>query len=690
MTTGTTRKVRIVKCPKCWQLLPEPANISVYQCGGCSAVLRAKNCRNEAGSAVSELLEAADAQKNKPELTSVGDGSKESGHGTVLPSWTLCSPDRSNVDSCRMSDNGNAEPDQPHESFSSNGAKSDQSRQDVSGECNEEGNGGSRDVRSSTELASLDNGQTLLVETPRPNIDVSEESSISDKLPEQPAKSVSHDIVNLRDSPIPASGDYGHPSSTLRGEPREVPISTSAKGLNDHVYQSSTHVENQRAGGYVHRTKEANFAISEEQVARQKFQKNHKTEPNFRTKHPLRKEANFPVSEEQVARQNFLENHKMYRNFGTKHPLRSSKSFYYNLDGGTDAIRVSRRDRGETIRHARQGLPALYRTRSELEGLEPSGAPNFQWDPQETYDYEAPLNKVHKYLVRSSSCRLPEKPEFPSRDEMDLLRMVLELEDKLKRTYNLHGMRNEKVSQQFSYSGKHFSSEAMENSGKSDYSSTHRFPHDRHYSVHLPPLANHAKGVCRVHSSRSMYNQYASSPLSSRHYTVPSFDHEIKFKHFRKERQSSKRHFRPITGGAPFIICYHCSVLLLVPVDFVLSRRRCHRLRCGSCSMVLEFSIQKGTHLIRYTPRAMDAPSRGLSGCPEVVHVSCSANYGAYHNSGCSEEESKCAMSSETEEVPGKTSSALHRLMGYSSISQLMTRSRPSASGASTSFLSKS
>lgn len=679
MTTGLTRKVRLVKCPKCWQLLPEPADVSVYQCGGCSAVLRAKNRRTEAGSAVSELLEAADAQKNKPELTSVDDGSKESGHGTVLPSSTLRSPDQSNVDSCRISDNGNAEPDQPCESFSSNVAKKDRSRQDVSGESNEEGHGGARDVQSSTQPASLDNGQTLLVKTPRANIDGSEESSMSEKLPEQPDESVSPDIVDRRDSLISASGEYGHPSSMLRGEPGEAPISTSAKGLDDHVYPSPTHVENQRAGGYVHHTKEANFAVSEGQVARQKFLENHKTDPNFRTKHPLRKEANFAISEEQVTRQNFLENHKTYGNFRTKHPLRSSKSFYHR-DGGTDPIRVSRRDRGEIIRHARQGLPGLYRNRSELEGLEPGRAPNFQWDPQETY--EAPLNKVHKYLVRSSSCRLPDKPEFASQDEMELLRLVVELEDKLKRTYNLHGTRNERVSRQFSYSGKHFSSETMENSRNSDYSYTHCFPHDRHYSVHLPPLANHDKGVYRVHSSRSMYSQYASSPLSSQQYAVPSLDRQMKFKQLRKDRQFSKRHFRPIAGGAPLIVCYHCLVLLLVPADFVLSRRRCHRLRCGSCLTVLEFSIQEGTHLIRYTPCAMEAPSRGLSGCCEVMHGSCSANNGVHLNCGCSEEESKCAMPSETEEVPGKTSSALHQLMGYSSISQLITGSRQSASGA--------
>ncbi|KAI4303628.1 hypothetical protein MLD38_039236 [Melastoma candidum] len=34
--------VRLVRCPKCQKLLPEPSNCLIYQCGGCDAVLRAK------------------------------------------------------------------------------------------------------------------------------------------------------------------------------------------------------------------------------------------------------------------------------------------------------------------------------------------------------------------------------------------------------------------------------------------------------------------------------------------------------------------------------------------------------------------------------------------------------------------------------------------------------------------------
>ncbi|KAI8023672.1 Protein ENHANCED DISEASE RESISTANCE 4 [Camellia lanceoleosa] len=35
--------VRLVVCPRCEDVLPELTDYSVYQCGGCGAVLRVKN-----------------------------------------------------------------------------------------------------------------------------------------------------------------------------------------------------------------------------------------------------------------------------------------------------------------------------------------------------------------------------------------------------------------------------------------------------------------------------------------------------------------------------------------------------------------------------------------------------------------------------------------------------------------------
>ncbi|MED6217396.1 hypothetical protein PIB30_017243 [Stylosanthes scabra] len=48
-------KMRLVRCPKCQNLLPELADYSVYQCGGCGAVLRAKHKKGYGSGALSEI-----------------------------------------------------------------------------------------------------------------------------------------------------------------------------------------------------------------------------------------------------------------------------------------------------------------------------------------------------------------------------------------------------------------------------------------------------------------------------------------------------------------------------------------------------------------------------------------------------------------------------------------------------------
>ncbi|KAF2315229.1 hypothetical protein GH714_038506 [Hevea brasiliensis] len=51
-------KVRLVRCPKCENLLQELADYSVYQCGGCGAILRAKNKDRDTGTSSQKSDEA--------------------------------------------------------------------------------------------------------------------------------------------------------------------------------------------------------------------------------------------------------------------------------------------------------------------------------------------------------------------------------------------------------------------------------------------------------------------------------------------------------------------------------------------------------------------------------------------------------------------------------------------------------
>ncbi|ONI13274.1 hypothetical protein PRUPE_4G213000 [Prunus persica] len=43
MLSALTTKVRLVRCPKCRQLLPELPDFQVYMCGGCGATLKARD-----------------------------------------------------------------------------------------------------------------------------------------------------------------------------------------------------------------------------------------------------------------------------------------------------------------------------------------------------------------------------------------------------------------------------------------------------------------------------------------------------------------------------------------------------------------------------------------------------------------------------------------------------------------------
>ncbi|TKY61280.1 Extra-large guanine nucleotide-binding protein 1 [Spatholobus suberectus] len=61
-------KVRLVRCPKCQNLLPELADYSVYQCGGCGAVLRAKHKGYVSGSLSDEGKVGGDSGKSENSL----------------------------------------------------------------------------------------------------------------------------------------------------------------------------------------------------------------------------------------------------------------------------------------------------------------------------------------------------------------------------------------------------------------------------------------------------------------------------------------------------------------------------------------------------------------------------------------------------------------------------------------------
>lgn len=228
----------------------------------------------------------------------------------------------------------------------------------------------------------------------------------------------------------------------------------------------------------------------------------------------------------------------------------------------------------------------------------------------------------------------------------------------------------------------------------------------------------------------------------------------------RERHRAAKRHFRPIAGGAPFVVCYKCHIVLQLPADFLLFKKKCHRLKCSACSEVLKFSLKKGCHIVRYRAKIVNPPppteaedygdvDRGneasTSQVPQADPVSYSDDYGLSHRKSCSiegdpgsttpiqtplgvafdrilygsydpSEDSKELVpepsagryknrppryessrpsssiskskkpSSEIQEEQPRSTSPLHRLMGYSSPSQVILGSRPYGQQTSNSY----
>ncbi|XP_072959590.1 uncharacterized protein [Typha angustifolia] len=160
-----------------------------------------------------------------------------------------------------------------------------------------------------------------------------------------------------------------------------------------------------------------------------------------------------------------------------------------------------------------------------------------------------------------------------------------------------------------------------------------------------------------------------------------------------KVKRQPKHHCRPILGGAPFVICYRCLKLLQLPADFIISRRRLHKLQCGSCSEILLFSYRARTHASPQTPSEVAHPpstvetnaNTNTTTRPEISTphstdfargdpISYTEEYGSFGISYSTETEhplhvSRNSSSNFMDEANGKR---LHRLMGYSSATELL------------------
>lgn len=304
------------------------------------------------------------------------------------------------------------------------------------------------------------------------------------------------------------------------------------------------------------------------------------------------------------------------------------------------------------------------------------------------YESAGPSRELHDEFPYDSTFNPHEKAEYTEQENMKLLRMVYELQDQISKTCNLNGKPNGRTSTDVPWRQKHapayYYPEPPEedfypryhgrHGQRSSWSQQSRFPRipfsggaintrpdiddsclcchpqDWQRSEQLPPPAfQHNRGFCRAHPGHSCYNSYSSCPVSPQRYSESDFsvwsletksgdqrykDHELK-RYLREKNHSARRHLRPTAGGAPFVTCYHCFRPLKLPADFLLFKRRFHQLRCGACSKVLKFSLQKGSHLVPCDLVAAGPPPSEVEDCSDAINVRMSTSASCSH--GCLE-----------------------------------------------------
>ncbi|KAG8651562.1 uncharacterized protein LOC110618602 [Manihot esculenta] len=318
------------------------------------------------------------------------------------------------------------------------------------------------------------------------------------------------------------------------------------------------------------------------------------------------------------------------------------------------AIKSNKLDRDELLEPIRHGHPCRNWRRLEKDDYL-SQRPFHRRNSLASYESGNPSNhnKFH------SSFPTQDKPLYTEQEKMKLLRMFYELQDQLNKAslndktigmagkdddirmnhghevfqkesfHNLIyprfcGRLGEESNwpQQKKYSRVPFSAEVTTSRHQVDHSFC-CCPQEWKCTTQFPqPGLHQYKGFPRVHSHLGLYNSYGSCPSSPQRHVDPEFptyshgtksddqrrrNQELK-RSLREKHHLAKRHLRPIAGGAPFITCYCCLKQLQLPADFLLFKRRCHQLKCGACSKVLNFSLQDRIHLLPYTPRTETPP----------------------------------------------------------------------------------
>lgn len=330
----------------------------------------------------------------------------------------------------------------------------------------------------------------------------------------------------------------------------------------------------------------------------------------------------------------------------------------YFPEGKPHVPRDNRRNQNEVQETTRRSYAHWMRTKKDEF---PPRIPHHRSGSQSGYESGSTSNQMIDEFYCSSSYLSPESFDDPDQEKMKLLRMVYKLQNQLNRTSYLNGEINGRLSmgnhisryqsldlherrlshglghprcdgtcthgtnccQKHNFSRVPYLAEPTSSAHHVDHSCSPFCPQQWQCSAELPRqvLYQHEE-LCRPspgHSCCSSHHSYPSSPQWIMTSNPLAHGHETKScdqmhrpevkKYFREKPNVTRRHYRPVAGGAPFVTCHKCFKLLQLPADFLLFKRVCHQLKCGACQEVLKFSLQNGSHIVSCTPNALEPPS---------------------------------------------------------------------------------
>ncbi|WZY80060.1 hypothetical protein YC2023_026444 [Brassica napus] len=636
MASKSGQRVRLVKCPKCLKILQEDEDVPVYQCGGCSAILQAKR-RSTAPKTAPSAGEAERAQASESSNTAPSAGETKEAQASERPS-TPPSPGEAEGAQASEPPNtapsaGEAEGVQASEHLNTATSAGEAERAQASESPNAassavEAEGGQASEPPSepeTNNVSSSSGQDTVLASPSGQEDEKDQDGSMESTEKQLdglelSQGEERNEIQLRELSLGDSdkNEGEDNSSRLKSDMKSV-AGTSSGSLNDDPVMDARRTSDSSSDAF-HKL-EAEISpdaspVEEEQDVFQHHRESTDDLPPNKTSSAYdgsKSSSDEREDQEENQQWNALQN------------IRYPQTF--KEQGGSSSSTFSdKRPSGTTTHKERHQYKSL-----QLEG--PGGRLGRQGrrHVSEQLRPDVPLYPREPYTRLSPS-------SYPSHDVFDRYSRAHSLQmpppyEGVDHMYHINNTRARERGQ-----GNRFSGEMTNHPGW--YSS-------------------------QMYSSYSSYSASPQRLMEQQPEYYPRWSHEIvsdaedhqRTRHearLRRQQPVAKRHIRPTAGGAPFVTCYSCSANLQLPVDFLIFKRKYHLLRCGTCTTVLRFSLQSRTHLV-----------------PAVTH-----DTNANRTSNPENPSSSAAQEEEEEEIPVARGSPLHRLMGYSTVSQVFKASQ--------------